>query len=160
MKITLLLSSLLLLLSNPAVAQDPSRLLNLEKCWEGGLPEQLLCFDREFHACDIQLEHLGTGEGRYMCYAETLVQADLHLNRVYARVIEKARQDDVEDGMYFREDILRDAQRKWVSYRDAQSQIGPSWARIMGGFESAIAFEAARITIVQAHTLSELDKRY
>lgn len=76
------------------------------------------------------------------------------MNIVYAQVIEEARQDDMKDGLFFREEMVRDAQRKWLAYRDAQSPVRSHWARMGSGSDAITAFEAAKLTVIQAYILA------
>ena len=56
------------------------------------------------------------------CAALDLERADDELNRVWKRAMGAARRSDadhVPDGLPSRATLLRDAQRKWIAYRDA-----------------------------------------
>lgn len=168
MKITALLTSIAILSPSAASAADVSELLNLnskvevaeelnlDRCWGSDLAGQLQCFEVEIESCEGKVDHLSTAGGRYACFYEALDQTDQHLNDVYTWVIEQARQSDSSDGDWvFREEMVRKAQREWLEYRDAQSEIGSRWARINSGYHARIALDAARLTLVQAYHLSE-----
>ena len=160
MKVTAILAAIALLPATVAFAEDASLHMNLNRCWAQDLGGQLQCLQRELEACDEMFEHLSTAAGRYACFDETLLQADQMLNGVYASVIEQAREADREDGMDFREEMVRDSQRKWLVYRDAQSAVKAGWARTGSGHHSANRFEATKLTIIQAEVLSNSVPNY
>lgn len=145
-------------LSIPTVSlgSEASDRLVLNQCFSYDLPQQLECFQEEIRVCNAQSDHLVTADGLYDCPMEGYHQADMHLNKVYQEVIYEAKIADREDGLNFREDSVREAQRKWIAYKDLQKDIRTDWARIHSGLDASKAQDAAILTIIQAALLSDM----
>ena len=67
------------------------------------------------------------GYGRETSTRVQLAIADRRLNDVYQRRIAEARRNDVNDrrfrGWYSQENALRDAERIWINFRDAECRF-------------------------------------
>jgi uncharacterized protein YecT (DUF1311 family) len=67
------------------------------------------------------------GYGRETSSRVQLAIADRRLNEVYQRRIAEARRNDVNDrrfrGWYSQENALRDAERIWINFRDAECRF-------------------------------------
>jgi uncharacterized protein YecT (DUF1311 family) len=96
------------------------------------------------------------------CAARDFERADAELNNVYRTAIERAREADGEyagladgaggpsDGLPGEEATLREAQRAWVSFRDAHCRLESFEAR--GGSMQPMLDAGCRATLTRART--------
>lgn len=139
-----------------AVAFDAERHLDLQACRFVDPAELIDCAKHQREQCQKAVDalSLSTAEGVYACGPEYFSQADLLLNETYRVSITKAQHADKEwADSIDREDMLRIAQRAWISYRDATCQIRADWHRIGSGYDSAIADCAADLSLHQIQVL-------
>ncbi|MEM9733656.1 MAG: lysozyme inhibitor LprI family protein [Pseudomonadota bacterium] len=82
----------------------------------------LLAIHNTVHAQDIDCNNaISTVEMKF-CAGEELDRADAQLNATWTRAMGHARAADADwlpEGAPSRVELLRDAQRKWIPYRDA-----------------------------------------
>ncbi|EFL88677.1 lysozyme inhibitor LprI family protein [Ahrensia sp. R2A130] len=74
------------------------------------------------HAQDVDCNTAGSTVEMKFCAAKELDRADADLNAAWKQAMAGARRDDADwlpQGLPARADLLRDAQRKWITYRDA-----------------------------------------
>lgn len=143
------------------VSAEPFEEIDLAQCWGRDLTGQLLCMEHESNVClkKVEEDAMSSGLQSYQCMYETFDQADAHLNVVYEAVIQHARQSDADPERNSRpswtsaEEEVRNAQRKWIAYRDAQGRVYPSWQGISVGFDGVLSLDMAKLSIIQAHVL-------
>ena len=88
------------------------------------------------------------------CAAQTFEAADAELNRVWRVVIAEARESDREmgetDGRPGSEAVLRDAQRAWITFRDAHC----TWEgyAFRGGSMEPMIFSLCRTAVTRDRT--------
>jgi uncharacterized protein YecT (DUF1311 family) len=93
------------------------------------------------------------------CYERALQRADAELNRAYQTALRGARDDSAlppaQKGRW--EAALRDAQRKWVAFRDADCKelIGYEW---YGGTGMGSAMLACMLGKTRARTKELMDR--
>ena len=91
-----------------------------------------------------------------MCAARDFEMADRELNIAYQEAIAGARADDVELDREFdkrpgSEEVLRQGQRAWVTFRDAHcTLVGYQEAR--GGSMEPLSFNSCRASMTRART--------
>ncbi|CUH66086.1 hypothetical protein TL5118_01600 [Thalassovita autumnalis] len=142
---------------SPANAFDASRHLKLASCEFGDPTKFEDCAKLERERCQRVVDRLSlsTAGGLYACGDEYGQQADMLLNRHYKKAVAVAREADRQwNGHVEREQMLREAQRSWIVYRDKTCEINASWRRIMGGMDSVIADCVAELSIKQIQVLS------
>lgn len=130
--------------------------LALENCWNGDLSQKLACFESSLERCESSLESLAPVEGGYSCSYQAEIQADVYLNREYQDTIQRVRSLNSDHPFQGEEQAIRDAQRKWLVYRDAQAPLEGDLLAIMSGYDAIKSEHAARLSIAQAHYLSQL----
>lgn len=98
------------------------------------------------------------------CAALDFEQADAELNRLWPSLIEDARAADREidrryDQLPGYEEVLRDAQRAWIAFRDAQC-TDESYAEARGGSMAPMVYSncLARMTRERIAQLSPAER--
>lgn len=146
------------LLLSPSVghAFDASAHIDLGQCWGGGdISDELWCMEEQLWQCEGVVDELGLGtaNGLYSCSHEVFSQVDQRLNELYPSLVTQVR--FLDNGMppENNEELLREAQRNWVSYRDTMCELKPTLGRTNSGYDAVVAECAAELTVMQIHTL-------
>ena len=129
-------AALLLLLAAPAAAQDtlvfdPAPVAACLAEGQGDLPD---CVGAASSNCMIETGHGFTTFGMAECTSRETEEWDRLLNEEYGLLRAKLDAEDAAEtteGFLDRSDALRDAQRAWIAYRDAECSL--QWSRFQGG---------------------------
>jgi len=133
---------------------DPELHLNLDGCFDESLSENLACLRQAVDTCSGFTGYLGTAGGEYYCSYAAFEIVDAELNRVYPDYLNVANQSLYSESGRRGKDLLREAQRAWVTYRDAMCEITPSLNMINSGYDAVVDDCRSRLTLMQMETLS------
>mgnify|MGYP001358073093 CR=1 FL=1 len=129
--------------------------LNLKGCFGASIGENLACLSHALETCHGFTNDLSTAGGYYYCSYVAFEKVDAELNRHYSGYVNAAAQNAWgEVRRAESEELLRAAQRAWVSYRDAMCEVSPRWSGIGPGFDAVVDDCRSRLTLMQLETLS------